>query len=87
MAGQFSASATGCCRSAGRITTPCPGVRRRTAARCGMAPGLAFCYPVERAPLTLPVAHVQSKLAPIFTSGTEVAQNVESQENPARILP
>jgi hypothetical protein len=47
---------------------------------------LVFCYPVGRAPLTLPVAHVQSKLAPIFTSGTEVAQNVESQENPARIL-
>jgi hypothetical protein len=52
-----------------------------------IAPRFAFCYSVERAPLTLPVAHVQSKLAPIFTSGTEVAQNVESQEDPARILP
>ena len=59
----------------------------RTRAHRGIAPRLAFCYSVGRAPLTLPVAHVQSKLAPIFTSGTEVTKNVESQEDPARILP
>jgi hypothetical protein len=61
--------------------------RLSTEAHRAIAPGFVFWYPVGRAPLTLPVAHVQSKLAPIFTSGTEVAQNVESQENPARILP
>ena len=53
----------------------------------GIARRLGFCYSVGRAPLTLPVAHVQSKLAPIFTSETEVAQNVESQETPAPVVP
>jgi hypothetical protein len=58
----------------------------RTHAHRGIAPRFAFCYSMGRAPLTLPVAHVQSKLTPIFTSGTEVTQNVESQEDPARSL-
>lgn len=45
-----------------------PRQSERTRAHRGIALRFAFCYSVGHAPLTLPVAHVQSKLAAIFTS-------------------
>ncbi len=44
-----------------------PAARRCAcaSAQSGIASCLAFCYSVERAPLTPPVAHVQSQVGPI----------------------
>src|ERR1035441_8011720 len=51
------------------------------------APCWVFWYSVGPALLTLPVAHVQSKVAGFSHPKQKWRKNVESQETPARILP